>query len=182
MSKFERINSNRFGMSQFRTVKQLVEYQKQETEREKIPKEQPLCCEQYINPFIQCNHHHHNEHVAVTLQPTEPSEHNDNSEIQSIARIQSDDSLTLLEPKVEHPEIYHDKDIELKPDASACHLGAGDASACHLGAGDASATANALLLSGDIENIRTEFVQKQSLKDVVKLSYRTFLKKEPSFI
>ena len=38
MSKFERINSNRFGASQFRSIKQLVEYQKQETEREKYQK------------------------------------------------------------------------------------------------------------------------------------------------
>ena len=34
----------------------------------------------------------------------------------------------------------------------------------------------------EIETIRSEFVRKQSLKDVVKLSYKTFLKKEPSFM
>jgi hypothetical protein len=139
MSKFERINSNRFGASQFRSIKQLVEYQKQETEREKIPKEQPLCCEQYINPFIQSNHcNHHCETIECVEECVNNKEHNE----------------SVTEPIIEHPMIYPDKETDLKP----------------------------LEMQQEIENIRSEFVRKQSLKDVVKLSYKTFLKKEPSFM
>jgi hypothetical protein len=149
MSKFERINSNRFGASQFRSIKQLVEYQKQETEREKIPKEQPLCCEQYINPFIQSNHCNH--HCVATSHPGKQGETIECVE-ECVNNKEHNESVT--EPIIEHPMIYPDKETDLKP----------------------------VEMQQEIENIRSEFVRKQSLKDVVKLSYKTFLKKEPSFM
>lgn len=148
MSKFERINSNRFGNSQFRSIKQQVEYQKQETEREKTPKEQPLCCEQYINPFLQSNHcnpiecttkHDKDEHIVCI---TKCEDADNGHALHSVTE-------TIFEPIFDYP----DKETEL----------------------------TAVEMKQEIENLRSEFVRKQSLRDVVKLSYKTFLKKEPSY-
>lgn len=160
MSKFQRIDSNRFGTSQFRSIKQLVEYQKQETEREKTPKEQPLCVEQYVNPFVQSNHC--NNRIVEECHPEIVNEVKCENYNDDTAEIQSNEDLTLSQPTealfvkeqvIEHDQIYPDKE-EIKP----------------------------VEMQQEIANIRNEFVRKQSLKDVVKLSYRTFLKKEPSFM
>ena len=133
------------------TIKQQVEYQKQETEREKTPKEQRLCCEQYVNPFIGCNP---TDKDAVGTH--EQTNHNDHccETIECVIEHDDKEHKTDNEPIIEHQKIYPDKETELKP----------------------------VEMKQEIENIRSEFVRKQSLKDVVKLSYKTFLKKEPSFM
>lgn len=71
-SKFRPVAINRLGSGnfQFRSIKQVLEHHKQETEREKlIIKEEPRCVEKYENPYKsmckeeseKINHHQSDE-------------------------------------------------------------------------------------------------------------------------
>jgi hypothetical protein len=162
MSKFEKISSNRFGITQFRSIKQLVEYQKQETEREKIYKEQPLCVEQYINPYIQSNSCSQDQSFLDNAVVTNKKDDIDDvcvckPVVDITEEINTDDEYKLssgvFDAFCEYDNIYVDKEAELKP----------------------------VEVKQEIENVRSELKRKQSLKDVVKVSYKHFLKKEPSF-
>ena len=162
MSKFEKISGNRFGTTQYRSIKQLVEYQKQETEREKIHKEQPLCVEQYVNPYIQTNCSREQSFLDNVVVTNKKEEIDDVCvckpvDVDVTEEIHSDDECklsTAVDVVCEYDNIYADKEAELKP----------------------------VELKQEVENVRSEFKRKQSLKDVVKVSYKHFLKKEPSFM
>ena len=149
MSKFQSIQSNRFGAVQHRSLKQILQQHKEEVERMKEHKCEPLCVQQYDNPF--CSKHEHCEKLVCITEEL----HSDDECKLNINEEKSENDLPLHDQPnvhVELPVIYDNpkttdevKDVEVQT---------------------------------EVENIRTEFKRKQSLKDVVKLTYKHFLNKE----
>ncbi len=169
MSKFEKINGNKFGTQQYRSAKQLIEYHKQESEREKVHKQQPLCVEQYINPFIQRNcldEVHHKHIVKLDCKP---------------------EIKTECKPEIKTEIIKLDSEPEIKPPESEqinsddeCILVV-DEVICKYENIYKEPEIKTVDVKQEMENAQLEIKRKQSMKDVVKLSYKQFLKKEPLY-
>ncbi len=154
MSKFQPIQTNRFGTVQHRSLKQVLEQHKQEIERMKEHKCEPSCVQQYDNPFKLSDHQCNNPAiVCVTEESTIQSD--DECKLTDTNEEKSNDDLPLHDHPhvhIEMPVIYDTPKTndDIKP----------------------------VEVETEVENIKTELKKKQSFKDVVKLSYKHFLQKE----
>lgn len=155
MSKFQSIQQNRFGAVQHRSLKQILQQHKEEVERMKEPKCEPKCIEQYKNPYCQNNNHSNCSAYEKLVCITEEALHSDEDCKLTENEEKSNEDLPLHDQpnvNVELPVIYDNPKTtdEIKP----------------------------VEVETEVENIKTEMKRKQSLKDVVKLSYKHFLNKE----
>lgn len=160
MSKFQSIQQmNRFaGASQQnqqnqqnnRSIKQVLEQHKQEATREKTYKCESLCVEQYHNPY-SCNNNNNknNECIIDEIDSNDDFKLIKLSSLSSLPHPIEEDKQNV---HVELPIIYDTPKTndDIKP----------------------------VEVETEVENIKTELKRKQSLRDVVKLSYKHFLQKE----
>ena len=163
MSKFQTIHGNKFGSFPMRNIKQILEQHKQEEDREKHHKCEPLCVEQYSNPFTRANS---SSNCASAKQPPASKEANVEEDIKKTDILLSEESILLIdsttttklnnEHHIELPVVYNDNETQTE--------------------------VKDVVVETEIKNIRMEFKRKQSLKDVVKLSYKHFLQKDPQYM
>jgi hypothetical protein len=150
MSKFQPIRNNRLGNVQYRSIKQVLEQHKQDECRIKEHKCEPLCDQKYNNPYM-LNMLNDNKLVCVT---------------EDVIHSEDECKLTQEEEKTDSDLPLHDKPnvhIELPVIYDTPKT---------------NDDVKPVEVETEVENIRTELVRKQSLKDVVKLSYKHFLNKE----
>lgn len=156
MSKFQPIRNNRLGNIQFRSIKQVLEQHKQDECRIKEHKCEPLCDQKYDNPYKLTDNC--SQKLVCITEDDEKSNDSESVRKQSFQLGKASFSEGDL-PLHDHPNVHVELPIiydtpktndDVKP----------------------------VEVETEVENIRTELVRKQSLKDIVKLSYKHFLNKE----